>query len=88
MAEDAWPKRWADKGASPDVKVYDALLATGDGVSYHLDGDRHAWIQVVKGAVSVNDTPLQMGDGAAVSEETSLNIKAGEEAEILLFDLA
>ncbi|MFL6275460.1 MAG: pirin family protein [Blastocatellia bacterium] len=71
-----------------NVKVYNALLATGDDVSYPLDGDRHAWIQVVKGAVSVNSTPLQAGDGAAISEENSLNIRATEDAEILLFDLA
>lgn len=71
-----------------NVKVYDALLASGDNISYQLDGDRHAWIQVVKGAVSVNGTPLRAGDGAAISEETALNIRASEDAEILLFDLA
>ena len=71
-----------------NVKVYAALLATGDEVSYALDGDRHAWIQVVKGAVSVNHTPLRAGDGAAISEENALNIRASEDAEILLFDLA
>ncbi|HKQ05950.1 MAG TPA: pirin family protein [Blastocatellia bacterium] len=71
-----------------NVKVYDALLASGDDISYQLDGDRHAWIQVVKGAVSVNRTTLRAGDGAAISEETALNIRASEDAEILLFDLA
>lgn len=71
-----------------NVKVYDVLLAAGDEVSYQLDGDRHAWVQVVKGAVSVNGTPLGTGDGAAISEETSLSIKATEDAEVLLFDLA
>lgn len=72
-----------------DAKVYDALLAAGDEVSYQLKDDRHAWVQVVKGAVNVNSTPLGTGDGAAISEETSLNIKASAaDAEILLFDLA
>jgi redox-sensitive bicupin YhaK (pirin superfamily) len=71
-----------------DVRLYDALLAAGDEVTYRLDRDRHAWIQVVKGTVNVNDTPLATSDGAAISLETSLNIKASEEAEILLFDLA
>jgi quercetin 2,3-dioxygenase len=71
-----------------NLKVYDVLLAAGDEVSYQLDGDRHAWVQVVKGAVSVNGTPLGTGDGTAISEETSLSIKATEDAEVLLFDLA
>jgi len=71
-----------------DAKVYDALLAAGNEVSYQLKDDRHAWVQVVKGAVNINGTPLGTGDGAAISEETSLSIKASEDAEILLFDLA
>lgn len=71
-----------------DVKLYDALLAPGEEVSYQLAGGRFAWIQVIKGAINVNGTALRTGDGAAISEETSLQIKAREEAEILLFDLA
>jgi redox-sensitive bicupin YhaK (pirin superfamily) len=70
-----------------DVKVYDALLASGEEVSYQLGGDRHAWVQVIKGTVNVNGTPLGTGDGAAISEETSLNIKASVDAEIMFFDL-
>src|ERR671938_341122 len=34
-----------------DVKVYDALLAGGEEVSYQLGGDGHAWVQVIRGAV-------------------------------------
>ena len=71
-----------------DVKVYDALLAGGEEVSYQLGGDRHAWVQVIKGAVNAGGTALRAGDGAAVSEETSLVIRAGEDSEIMLFDLA
>ena len=63
-----------------DAKLYDALLAAGDEVTHRLDADRHAWIQVVKGAVALGDTPLGVGDGAALSLETSLKIKAGEDA--------
>jgi redox-sensitive bicupin YhaK (pirin superfamily) len=57
-------------------------------VSYQIDRDRYAWIQVIKGSAMVNGTSLGTGDGAAISEETSLNIKATEDTEILLFDLA
>jgi quercetin 2,3-dioxygenase len=71
-----------------DVKVYDALLASGDEDSYQLGGDRHAWLQVIKGAVNVNGANLRAGDGAAVSEETTLKIIASEDAWIMLFDLA
>jgi redox-sensitive bicupin YhaK (pirin superfamily) len=71
-----------------DVSVYNAILKTGDEVSYQLAGGRHVWVQVIAGAVSVGGTTLRAGDGAAVSEETSLTIGASETAEIILFDLA
>lgn len=71
-----------------DAKLYDAALAPGDEVSYPLGEDRYAWLQVIKGASSVGGTLLQAGDGAAISEENSLDIRASEAAEILLFDLA
>ena len=71
-----------------DVKVFDALLDSGDRVTHRLDGDRHAWIQVLKGSVSVNGASLNEGDGAAVSEEEAARIETHEAAEILLFDLA
>src|SRR6267142_3530339 len=71
-----------------DVKLYNALLATGEEISYQLDRGRHAWLQVVRGAVSVNGAALKTSDGAAISDEISLNIGATEDAEILLFDLA
>lgn len=71
-----------------NVSVYNALLGAGDEVAHALAGDRHAWLQVVKGAVTLNGIQLGAGDGAAVSEEESLVIKAEEEAEVLLFDLA
>ncbi len=71
-----------------DVKLYNALLAPGDEVSHQLGSDRHAWLHVVKGAVGFNGTPLRAGDGAAISEENSVNIRAEEASEVLLFDLA
>lgn len=71
-----------------NVSVYNALLKGGDVVEHRLEAGRHAWLQVVKGKVELNGNKLGAGDGAALSEETSLQISAGEEAEILLFDLA
>ncbi len=60
----------------------------GDVIKYKLLPQRYAWLQVVKGAVTLNDQQLHTGDGAAVSEQTHLALRATEDAEILLFDLA
>ena len=71
-----------------DAEVYGASLREGEEVVQELRGGRHAWVQVVKGSVSVNEVELKAGDGAAVSEEERLSIRASEPSEILLFDLA
>jgi redox-sensitive bicupin YhaK (pirin superfamily) len=71
-----------------NVTVYNALLGAGEEVAHELAEGRHAWLQVVKGGVTLNGTRLNASDGAAVSDERSLTIKADEESEVLLFDLA
>lgn len=71
-----------------DVRLYGALLDAGDDISHPFDARRHAWLQVVKGSLTLNGTALGAGDGAAVSGEESLDIRAAATAEILLFDLA
>ena len=71
-----------------NVKVYDASMLAGHELSYSLGGDRHAWVQVIKGVVAINGTQLEAGDGAAISEESELLLRAEHAAEILLFDLA
>ena len=71
-----------------DVSVYNAMLKAGEEVEHRLAAGRHAWLQVVRGAVELNGNKLGTGDGAAVSAEAALTVRAGEDAEIILFDLA
>jgi redox-sensitive bicupin YhaK (pirin superfamily) len=71
-----------------DARVSAAILDAAQQVSYQLKPDRHAWIQVARGAIEVNGQPLKQGDGAAISEERELTITGKEPSEILLFDLA
>ncbi len=71
-----------------DVDLYATLLEPGETATHALRPGRHAWVQVARGAVTLNDRPLKAGDGAAVSEEAALTVRATEPAELLLFDLA
>jgi redox-sensitive bicupin YhaK (pirin superfamily) len=71
-----------------DARLYLATLEEGRGVSHALLPGRHAWLQVLRGGVSLGGQVLSAGDGAAVSEEAALEIKADGSAEVLLFDLA
>ena len=71
-----------------DVKLFNALVDAGEEIEYRLDVDRYAWVQVLRGSVTLNNILLEQGDGAAVREEKVLRIRSDEAAEILLFDLA
>lgn len=71
-----------------DVKLYASILKKDEEVSHELEENRHAWIQVVKGSLEINGEFLNTSDGAAISDEKLLKIKALEdETEFLLFDL-
>jgi redox-sensitive bicupin YhaK (pirin superfamily) len=71
-----------------DASVYSTLLAPGESTRYTLAPERHAWVQVARGAVTLNGSPLKAGDGAAVSQEAQLELSAQEPSDVLLFDLA
>jgi len=71
-----------------DVRVYATLLSDGQSVQHALAPGRGAWVQVARGAVTVNGVALGAGDGAAVEGEELLSVAgAGGPAEVLLFDL-
>ena len=71
-----------------DARVFAALLAPGEEIVYALAPGRHAWVQVVRGALTLGGTALAAGDGVAVSDETRLALAARAPSELLLFDLA
>ena len=71
-----------------DAEVYSGILGAGEEVAHGLRAGRNAWVQVVKGSVKLNGVELAAGDGAAVSGEESLSLRADEPAEVLVFDLA
>ncbi|HTL69655.1 MAG TPA: pirin family protein [Candidatus Eisenbacteria bacterium] len=71
-----------------DAELFVASLGPGKEVRHALASERHAWVQVARGAVKVNGTALSAGDGAAVGGEKELRIAASAPSEILLFDLA
>jgi redox-sensitive bicupin YhaK (pirin superfamily) len=70
-----------------DASVYAALLAPGDSVDHAIAKGRGVWVQIVRGAVNVNGTAMEEGDGAALENETKVAIEATAPTELLLFDL-
>lgn len=72
-----------------NARLYVADLAAGEAVTQPLGPARHAWIQVMRGAASVNGERLDEGDGAAISDEQELLVRGDgtQGGEVLLFDL-
>ena len=72
-----------------DASLYVAVLNEAEKVTYNPDANRSLWLQVARGALEVNSKALVAGDGAAITEETTLELIAtANNTEILLFDLA
>src|SRR5947199_3728280 len=71
-----------------DARVFATLLDSSEQVVHELKPNRHAWVQVARGAVEINGQALNQGDGAAISNESQLTIEGLEPSEIFLFDLA
>jgi quercetin 2,3-dioxygenase len=68
-----------------DARVFVTEVDADHRVTHALPEGRHAWIQVVRGAIDVNGTSLQQGDGAAISDERTVTVSGN--GEVLLFDL-
>jgi redox-sensitive bicupin YhaK (pirin superfamily) len=69
-----------------DVELSTAVLDEKTELTYAIRPNRHVWLQVARGSVKLNEQSLNAGDAATVEGET-LQIKAEDKTEILLFDL-
>ncbi|HLZ84552.1 MAG TPA: pirin family protein [Caulobacteraceae bacterium] len=69
-----------------DARVLGATLMRGDTVSYDLAEGRYAYLVPARGVVTVNGARLETGDGLAAISEGRLDIRADDEAEIVLVD--
>jgi quercetin 2,3-dioxygenase len=70
-----------------DARVFLSMLEADHEVGHELQSGRHAWLQVLRGSVELNGQTLATSDGAAVSDETGLSIRATDSSEVMLFDL-
>ena len=84
----------APGGRDGAVAVHaDATLSAGlfDGaerVEVPLQAGRITYVHLVRGSLRVNDHTLRAGDAVRLDQETRLVLEGGEDAEVLVFDLA
>jgi redox-sensitive bicupin YhaK (pirin superfamily) len=71
-----------------DARVLGATLHAGEIARYPLAPQRHGYLVPAKGAVEVNGVRLEARDGAAISGEAGLTVRALDDAELVLVDAA
>lgn len=81
-------------GENGSVSIHaDALLYAGlfDGTEQaelELNPERKAYVFLIRGSLLVNDKQLASGDALLVEQESLLTFTDGQDAEVLVFDLA
>lgn len=70
-----------------DMKLWRYQYGANKAETLTLNPNRRYWLQVVKGELSVNGTPLKTSDALGISLENQLEIQTACDCEFLLFDL-
>jgi quercetin 2,3-dioxygenase len=70
-----------------DARVYAGCFNGAEQQRFELPADRYAYVQVARGALTVNGERLSEGDGARLRKVRELEFGEGDNAEVLLFDL-
>jgi len=70
-----------------DARLYAGLFDGAERADFPVAAGRRAWLQVARGAIAVDGTRLQAGDGARTAGPTQLQLHGGAQAEVLVFDL-
>lgn len=70
-----------------DVELYAAYLQKQNTIHYEFLTGRKGWVQLIKGRIELNGQLLSQGDGAAITNESKIEITSLDESELLLFDL-
>ena len=71
-----------------DAKLYAGLFDGGERAELALDPTRKGYVHLVRGALEVNGQPLGTGDAVLLDGERRITLSGGNDAEVLVFDLA
>ena len=71
-----------------DASIHAGLFDGGESAELALAPARRTWVHLARGAVTVNGLALVAGDAVGLVDEPRLTLSAGQDAEVLVFDLA
>ena len=70
-----------------NLYLYSTVLKAGETLTHSLSPNLDSWVQVVRGEMTLNEIEMYGGDGAAIENETQLELIAQQDTEVLLFEL-
>ncbi|MBK9573584.1 MAG: pirin family protein [Rhodoferax sp.] len=70
-----------------DARLYAGLLDGVQTAQLAVAPHRKVYVHLVRGELVVNEQTLSAGDAALMSDELMLTLRAGKDAEVLVFDL-
>jgi redox-sensitive bicupin YhaK (pirin superfamily) len=71
-----------------DARLYQLLLDSEQTLTQALRPGRRQYVHLIKGSLTIGNTPLKAGDGASIEGLAQLSLQAGKApVEALLFDL-
>ena len=71
-----------------DVNLLSTELEQGNDLAYSFDGRRRGFMQVVRGSVEIEGETVVEGDAVAMQDQEEVSVRALENSELLLFDMA
>ena len=71
-----------------DARLHAGLFDRGESATLKLDPARLAYVHLVRGELTVNGNRLSAGDAAKLQGEPQLTLSEGQDAEVLVFELA
>jgi len=70
-----------------DARMYAGLFDGNEAAQLNVAAGRRIYVHLVRGELTVNGTALTTGDALKLTDTTQLEIAAGKDAEVLVFDL-
>ena len=71
-----------------DARLYAGLFDAGESARLDIAAGRKAYVHLIRGQLQVNGQRLATGDAALLADETTIVLDQGQDAEVLVFDLA
>ena len=70
-----------------DARLYAGLFQGAESATLQLPDNRSVYVHVARGSIVANDVALGVGDALQASSVSTVELKNGQDAEVLVFDL-